>query len=310
MDTIELPPRTHNEPPLAELLPEETAELQARARQLVDSAGRAVVTDEEGAVKATLLAGMIKDHLSAIDEARETRKRPFLEAGRTVDAHFNGIAGQLASFDPKRRVIGGPLHTVLGLVDSYRRQKEAEAAAERRRLEEEARKQRAAAEAAAAAQREAEDRERRAREEADRRVREAEAAARSAVNAAEKEKAQRQAAEAEAARQGEERAAQQRQLDAEIERRAREEEAARLERQAAETVAAPINTGFGVKATRRTVWRVEIDDLKLALRHCLKVDEAALRACVQQVFDRQVKAGVRVLPGARVLEDSATTIRR
>lgn len=304
----DLPPRTHNEPPLSELLPEETVALSSRAEQLADSAGRAVVTDDDTASKATLLAGMMKETLSDIDKARDARKRPFLEAGRMVDAHYHGIEARLAIYDQKRKLIGGPLFHVVGLVDAYRIKKEAQLAAERRRLEEEARRQREAAEAAARAQREAEERERLAKEEADRRVREAEEAARNATSLLAREKARREAAEATAVRQREEAAARDRQIAAEIEQRQRMDAANRLDREANQTVATPIRTGYGVSASRRTVWKVEIDDLTAAIRHCRKVDEATILAAVQQIYDRQVRAGVRSLPGARVVEDSITRI--
>jgi hypothetical protein len=299
----------HNSAPLEQLLPEETAELALTAKLLVENASQARVANEETAQKATVLAGKMKDHLATIDKARDERMRPFLTATRTVNAHFNAIAGTLATVDGKGKIIGGPLFTVVGMVDEYRRKKEAEAAAERRRLEEEARRQREAAEAAERAQREAEERERLAAEAAVKRIREAEEAARNATNLAEREKARREAAEAEATRQREEHAARQRQMEAELEQRRRTEEADRLQRQAAATTASPITTAYGIKASRRTVWKVTITDMTAAIRHARKVNEAAVLTCVQTIFDAQVRAGVRSLPGAEITEDSSTAIR-
>src|ERR1700675_1984120 len=114
----------HNEPPLSEVLPEETRELSARAAMLIEQAEKSVVKDEETAQKTTLLAGMIRDHISDIDKAREVRKKPYWDAGKMVDAHFNGIAGTLATSDNRNKVIAGPLFKVMGLLDEHRRQKE------------------------------------------------------------------------------------------------------------------------------------------------------------------------------------------
>ncbi len=306
---LPLPPRDHNQPPLDEILPEESRALSIRAALLVDQAMKAVVRDEETAQMTTLVAGLIKDHLGVIDKARDERMRPFLTATRTVNAHYNAIAGTLATLDAKGKPIAGPLFDTLTKIDEYRRKKEAEAAAERRRLEEEARKQREAAEAAERAQREAEERERRAAEDAARRIREAEETARRATDAASREKAQREAAEARAIQQREEHAARQREMEAELTQRRAAEEAERLDRQAAATTATPITSAYGVKASRRTVWKVTITDLTAALRHARRINEKAIQESVQVIFEAQVRAGVRSLPGAEVAEDSATTIR-
>lgn len=288
-----------NAPPLAERLADETAPLLARAKELAASAGRAAVTDEETAGKATLLAKMIKEHVAKIEAEREQVKKPYLEAGRTVDAHYKGIASTLAD----------PLKSIIGMVDAYRREQEAKAAAERRRLEEEARKQREAAEAAARAQREAEEREQRAAEEAARKVREAEEAAQRAANREAAAEAARKAAEARAEQEKAERQAAQRRLEAELEERAHRERAEALGRQAATAKAGPIDSGYGTKAHARKVYRAEITDMTAAIRHARKVDESAVRAAVQAIYDRQVKAGVRELPGAVVHEETTTVIR-
>jgi len=294
-----------NLPPLAELLSTETADLDKRAADLVAGAGRAAVTDRESAEKATLLAGMIKTHLADIDTAREARKRPFLEAGRTVDAHFNGIAGKLATFDPKRKVIGGPLFSVLSMIDRFRREEEAKAAAERARLEAEARAAREQAAAAERAQREAEQREAEAARHAAEKVRQAEAEARRAGDRAAAEAAAR--ARAEQARADAE--ASERRLAAEIEQKRQAEAAAELDRRAAAASVAPIDSGLGVKASGKKVTVVTIDDLGKAARHCVKVAEPEMRDLVQKVYDRLARAKVRDLPGATVREDTTTMIR-
>lgn len=297
-----------NNPPLDQVLAEDSADLVARAKALAESAGRAVVTDDDTAGKATLLAKMIKEHIAAVDAKREETKAPYLQAGRTVDAHFHGIAGTLATYTKvgtKEKLTGGPLYTVMEMIDGYRIKKEAAAEAERKRLEAEANAAREAAVLAAQAQREAEERERKAAEESARRIAEAEAAAKAAGDREAQIRLAAERAEADLA----EVAARERKLQAEIEERRQTEEADRLARLAAETHAAPIDSGLGAKASSRKVWTVEITDLTAAIKHARKVDEASVRAAVQTIYDRQVKAGVRDLPGATVRESSQTIIR-
>lgn len=298
--------------PLEVVLVEETAELRQRVVDLIAAAQRgnvldpsAKITDQETAEKATVLAKMMKDHVTKIDEARTARKDPFLRDGRTVDQHFGSIASDLAVFDGKKKLIGGPLATVLWLIDGYRRDQEAKAAAERRRLEEEARVQREAAEAAARAQREAEERERLAAIESTRKVREAEEAAAQSANKAVQEAAAR--ARAEQARQEAE--ASQRRMAAELEQRRLEERQAATERAAAAAVAKPIDTGVGVKASGRAVTVVTITDWKKAAKHALKMDEAEMQAAIQKIYDRLARAKITDLPGATVTKDSTTQIR-
>lgn len=304
-----LPGIGHNSPPLAELLPDETAALKARADELAAAAGRAAVTNEDTAGRATLLAKMMREHLKDIAAARAARKAPYLEAGRTIDAHFAGLAGTLATQDNRGRVIGGPLAAVLGMIDAYQREQEAKAAAERRRLEEEARRQREAAEAAAKAQREAEERERRAAEEAARKVREAEDAARRANDRAAMEQAERERAALAADQERREAAAREARLQAEIDDRRRREAAEALERQAAATKAGPIDSGYGTKASRRTVPVGKIVDLKKAVAHAFKVDRAGIEEAVQKIVDRQLRAKVREFPGVEISETETTVIR-
>jgi flagellar biosynthesis GTPase FlhF len=291
--------------PLAEILAEETAALEKRALDLAGAAGRAAVTDDETAGKATLLAKMINEHRTVINKTRIERKEPFLVGGRTVDQHFSSLDKLLADTDAKGKIIGGPLAHVVGLIDTYRREQEAKAAAERRRLEEEARKQREAAEAAERARREAEERAAREAEEAARKIAQAEAAARAAGNA----EAAAKAAQARAEEETRQAAAREASMRAEIEARQRQEQAEALERQAQAVTAAPIDSGFGPKASGRKTYTAEITDLTVALRHARKVDEAAIRTAVQGIYDRQVRAGVRELPGATVHESSSTVIR-
>jgi hypothetical protein len=264
-----------NLPPLPEQLIEETEELKARIAERVAAAQeRAVVATEDDAEKATLLLAMCRELYGEIDAARVARKAPFLEAGRVCDAHFAELAFPLVGPSPKQKMTGayGELHARL---DAYRRRQEEAAQAERAKLLAEARAQRQAAEAAEQARIAAEQAQLAAKNEA--------AYQQARREKAEAELAQRKAADAAA------------QFDARAE--------------AAEAPAV-IHSGYGPKATRRTVYRVEITDLSLALRHCLKVDQHKVREAVQGIYDKQLRAGIKDLPGARIIEDSITQVRK
>jgi hypothetical protein len=264
-----------NLPPLGELLPIETAELKARIAERVAAAQeRAVVATEDDAEKATLHLAMMREDYQAAEQSRSERKAPFLEAGRIVDAHYAELLMPLVGPSPKQKMTGayGELHSRL---DAYRRRQEAAAAEERRKLLAEARAQRQAAEAAELARIAAEQ------------------AQLAAKNEAAYQAARRQKAEAElAARKAQDAAAQ---FDA---------------RADAAEAPAVIHSGYGPKATRRTVYRVEIVDLSLALRHALRVDQHKIREAVQGVYDKQLRAGVKDLPGAKIVEDSITQVRK
>ena len=242
----------HNSADLSAILAEESEPLKTRAESLIAAFGRAAVTDDETAGKAATLAKMMKECQKAIDEARVARKEPFLEGGRTVDAHFKAISATL----------DGPIKSTVGMIDAFRREQEAKAEAERRRLAEEARKQQEQAEAA-------------------------------------------ERARLAAIQSGDGAAA----LDAEMAARTADENAQAIAARAASVTAAPIDGGMGAKAFGRKVWTAEITDQKAALKHAMKVDSAAIMAAVQSVYDRQVKAGVRDLPGATVHETTQTVIR-
>ncbi|HSR77595.1 MAG TPA: hypothetical protein VLN57_13500 [Xanthobacteraceae bacterium] len=264
-----------NLPPLGELLTEETAGLKTRADELVlDAREHAVVATEDDAERATLLLAMMRGHYDVIDAARQDRKAPYLENGRIVDAHYADLQLPLVGPSPKQRLTGayGELHARL---DGFRKRKEAEAAAERARLEAEARRQREAAEVAERARREAEEAQRRA------------------VDTAARERARREKIEAElAARKA---------ADAAVDLEARA-----LNAEASQT----IYSGYGPRATRRMIRSVEIIDLSLALKHCLRIDQHRIREVIQDIYNKQLRAGVRELPGAKIIEDSVTTVRR
>lgn len=313
MDTIEKPAGIgHNFPPepvltLAETLAIETVALKARSDELLAVASEIKVTDDDTAGRATALIGMISACVKDVDAAREARKKPFLEGGRTVDAHFGAICLALNGPDAKKR--GGKALQIAAAVDDHRRKVEAAAAAERKRLEDEAAAQRRKAEKAAEDLRLAEEAQRRAAAEAAERVRKAEEEARQAGDREAMEKAARARAEAEAQRLRDEKAATQRRLDAEIAANAATLKAETLERQADRTIAGPIDSGLGAKASARKVTKFEITDFPEALKHARKIDAAAIRAAVEDVIARQIRAKIRVFPGVRIFDDTTTQFR-
>lgn len=295
-----------NHPPLADILTQETVDLRHRADELVATAALMDVTDEDTAGRATALVKMIKDHAADIEKARQVRKEPNIQEGRTIDGHFNAMKAPLIGEDKGK--LGGAAGPLDQKITALRKQREAEAAAERARLEEAARMERENARKAEEARQAAEAEQRRAAAEAERKIEEAQAAAAAAGHAALADKLAREQAEARAERDRHEAQLRERNLQAEIDRRKAEDAARELERLAAETKPAAIG-GYGAKASGREKWTATITDLKLALKHAMKVDEEAIRAAVQGIYDRQVKAKVRSLPGATVTEDSTTTYR-
>jgi hypothetical protein len=97
---------------------------------------------------------------------------------------------------------------------------------------------------------------------------------------------------------------------ADLARRRMEDSAAALEAKAAATVARPIDSTFGVKTYVRKVPTVVIDNLEAAIKHCMVLDAGGVQAYVMSVYQKQVRAGVPNLPGARIVEDTTTGIRR
>ena len=299
----------HNKPPeptLEEQLEAETAEMATRARDLAASAGRVAITDEESAGRATLLAKMMVSLRNTLEEARVARVKPFLDGQRAVNGHFRNLDQIVALTDTKGRVTGGPHKTVLDALDQWAIAKERAAAAEKARLEAEARAARKAAEEAEAKRKAEAEAAEIAQREAQRKIDEMEKAARAAgdaaaANAAALARAEQRAAEAEA---------EQKRLANEIEAADQADEAARLELKAAQTVAAPTRSSVGgFTAFQRTTKKVVITNWKEALTHCLAIAPDEIKAAIQAVYDRQLKAKVTSLPGADILESKSTSVR-
>lgn len=135
-----------NQPPLADVLKEETAALIARKDELLGAVGRVpeAITDETTAGRvADLIRLMLKCKQQAQKDHR-ARKEPFLEGGRLVDGAYKAIT------DPLDRAKSGVEAKLTvyqrAVAEEERRAREAEA----RRQTEEAARQRREAEAAAA----------------------------------------------------------------------------------------------------------------------------------------------------------------
>lgn len=116
-----------------------------RVDQLVGAAERAVAVDQDTAGRCADLGRQIAAAVKVVEGERETIKRPYLEAGRAVDAAAKMHTAKLLA--AKQRVAGK--------VDTFVREERARVEAERRRADEarraeEARlaEERAAAEAA------------------------------------------------------------------------------------------------------------------------------------------------------------------
>jgi hypothetical protein len=134
----------HNLPLLAEQLAEEIASLRERAGRLVAVAETAVIIDTESAEKVINLAGLMAALEKELDAAREARGKPFLESVRAVNGAYNLLIVQLHACRDDLR----------GMLNAFRKKREAEAEAERQAALAE---QRQREEAAAAAHRAAEE---------------------------------------------------------------------------------------------------------------------------------------------------------
>lgn len=95
-------------------------------------------------------------------------------------------------------------------------------------------------------------------------------------------------------------------------RRQREAEAAVKGLAEAVSTAArrPLDSGVGPKTGTRTERRVEIDDYAVALKHCLVIDAHRIYEVIHDIYRGQLRTGVQTLPGARIIEDTKTVLRR
>ena len=272
---------------IAEFLAEETAELAAKAHECIICADeRSEVVDDESAAKAVQLEATMIELFQDLEKLRAETKRPMIDGGAAVDAHFHAITLPLAGPSPAKKREGaiGDLHA---RIEAYDVRRTAEKEADRRRLEAEARAQQEAADLAEAHRQAALERAKatddpRAQEEAYR------------LAASTGQTAQQLA-----------------------------DQAAKTSALAASQVARPIDSGVGPKATRRTNWIPQIIDLPSAVAHCLTIPQfrAAIELVVQRAYGAQVRAGARDtigadgaivfgLPGARIVDQTKLTVRR
>lgn len=123
--------------PLAELLAEEMAIDKARAAELVAAAEKAQIANDGDATKVVTLIGLIRAHEKTLDQAREARKRPFLDDCRAVDAAYGAAIRPLVLARAGADGKGG-----LGaMLTTWQRKREEEARRERERVEAEQRRQ-------------------------------------------------------------------------------------------------------------------------------------------------------------------------
>lgn len=107
----------HNHPPepptteeVAAYLRDQFAPLTKRAEALAGSVDRfltthpEIKTDEAQGIAAEVVR-QVKAHGRLIEGAREEAKRPYLEAGRTVDGWFKALAGKLAKLSAVERAM-------------------------------------------------------------------------------------------------------------------------------------------------------------------------------------------------------------
>lgn len=132
----------HNLPPtLADELQIEISPHRERATELIEAARGAVIIDDVSAGKVIDLAGLLQALEKDLDASREARGRPFLEAQRAVNGAYNPVINALKD----------ARDTLRGMLNTFRRKRDAEAEAARQAAFAEQRRREA--EAAAAAER-------------------------------------------------------------------------------------------------------------------------------------------------------------
>lgn len=139
--------------PLSEILTEELATDKARTDALIEAAQSSRIASDDDAAKVTTLIALMRNHEKALDQAREARKRPFLESCRVVDAAYGAAIRPLvlarAGADGKSG-LGGMLTTWQRRREDEARKERELIQAEQRRQAEEAERARQAAEDAKA----------------------------------------------------------------------------------------------------------------------------------------------------------------
>ena len=304
----------HNLPPLAEILPIETAALAARAAELVAQAGRCSITDDESAGRATALFVAMRDLVKEIDEARKLRQKPFDEMVSTVRRHFAGIWAPLAAFEGQK-LVGGAMHQVEQLVDAWRiikDQAELDAAQERAAEAERAREGAATAQEQAQAADQSFEQQIAAQQAI---VAEAYRSVLAATNADESLRATRRHKTAQAELMRLQEAAQAEVVDRQVAARRAEETAAQAAAKA-KPKRGTIRSEYGTSASGRKVATVTLStdkaEQRKAVAAAFKFNPTKVLDAVQAIYEAQVRAGTdpKLLPGATVTVTSKTVMRK
>ncbi len=259
--TNSLPPKTHNRPPLEEIIPLEFREELLRERpdfltrldDLIGAADRAHAEDDESLGKCGDLVKAYRAAQSHIDATHKAVKQPYLDGGRLVDAQKNALTATLSAAKRKVEDIG----------NTFVAKRDAAIKAEQERL---AAEQRAAADRAAAAERERQ----RAEEEAER----------AALQAASEEDRRAAAERAEIA--------------------AREAEQAMAEASLAPVAAKvePVRSDAGATISGKQEWKSAVEDYTLAF---IAVESnEKVREAIDKAVAALVRAGTRNIDGVRI----------
>lgn len=311
-----LPPRTHNAPPepiasvetLQERLTIIAAKLKVRATELQDTAGKMVVTDADSAGRATALAKMIKAFVKDTDETREVEKKRPLDECRLIDDTFRSLWSPLVGTDVKKVAPGTPLAKLLAAIDDELDRQAAAAQAEKKRLDDIAAEQRRIADQAERDRQAAIDKAAQEKAESEKRIAEAAKAAEGDDPAAQEE-ALRVKADEEAKQRRLDTETQRVVVAADVSQGAAEAKIDTAERQITRASAPVAVEAYGATARRGSEWKAEIVDINKALRHCFKLDRAAIVAAVEGVIGRQMRAGVRTIEGVEYKQVPKTSIR-
>lgn len=130
----------HNKPPLAEALEAEIEPLRARADDLIELAGRALIVDTDSAKSVLDLRVKVRDAEAAIDAARLARSKPYRDATALINGIFGEVTQRLKIAREGESGRGG----LNGMLTKWDDKQQAEAAAEHARLREEQRRREAA----------------------------------------------------------------------------------------------------------------------------------------------------------------------
>lgn len=124
-----------NQPPLGELLSEETRPFRERATALIENVNQSRIDSPETAAQVTQLGGMLADLKATVEEARKARAKPFDEGKSAVQKAFKAdlIDAIDKAMNVCRKMLDSWRAELRRQEDDERRKREAEAEAERKR---------------------------------------------------------------------------------------------------------------------------------------------------------------------------------